>query len=130
MILGHVVGCLAARLAESLVLFCPHVDIVSGSRFRAGKRCSLGLTGRAAVGPNGHADHYGKENLPRIVLKHQEGLRVQDARHGLQLIENHPPQVGVVDGADQQDHIKIASHQRDVMDLRDGAQLFAQLRQV
>jgi hypothetical protein len=30
------------------------------------------------------------------ILEHQERLRVHDARHGLQLIENYPSQVDVV----------------------------------
>lgn len=52
---------------------------------------------------------------------------MSSTRHGLELIEDHPPKVGVVDGADQQDHVEITSHQCDVVDLGDSAQLFAQL---
>ena len=42
------------------------------------------------------------------------------------LVEDDPPQVDVVHGADQEDHIEVSAHEGNMVHFRDGAQLLAQ----
>lgn len=49
--------------------------------------------------------------LPRInILKNKESLRIQHSIHGLQLVEDHTPEVDVVGCPDQENDIKVPTH--------------------
>lgn len=68
--------------------------------------------------------------LPGIqILEDQERLGVQNAGHGLQLVENNPAQVNVVHRADQQDHVEVPADEGDVVDLGDRPEQFRSSRQ-